>query len=128
MAENSQPLSPAWRRAVWPILAFGLLNLGASLCFKEGGTDAAHRWQYFIGGNMFGISSTWFLMQAFRCLNVNVVSLLTAAVGFVSVQTLFWLLYRPALQPLQGLGFALIFLGTPLVAWGRARPSAEARP
>ena len=39
------------------LAGYYVIGLAANFCFKEGGTDAAHRLAYFIGGNAFGIIS-----------------------------------------------------------------------
>jgi len=109
------------------LLLFALFNLGATWCFKQGGTDPAHRLACFIGGNALGVTSTWFMMQLCRCLNVNIAMVLSGSLAFISVQALFWWLYRPAMQPAQWLGVAVILVGTLLAAWHPV-PATEERP
>ena len=114
--------------ATLPLLCFVFLNLAGSICFKEGGTDGAHRWFYFVCGNAFGIACTWFMMQVYRRLNVNVAMSLGQGLGFLSVQAMFWLVYQPKTHPLQWLGIGLVLLGLPLAVWQRTSVYAEARP
>ena len=103
--------------------AFGLLgmflalNLAGSVCFKEGGTNQALHWQFFILGNALGISSTWFVMLLYQRVNANVAMALTSSLGFVSVQLLYWLLYRSPMSLLQWGGIAIVLVGTLMAAW-----------
>jgi hypothetical protein len=89
-----------------------VVGLCANICFKEGGTDAAHRLQYFIGGNILGITSTALLMGVYSRMQVNI-AMLAASVGtFVLVQATFWVAYHSAVTPLQFAGIALAGIGS----------------
>lgn len=106
---------------------FLLLNLAASICFKEGGTDAAHRLHYFIGGNLLGISSTALMMGLYKRMNVNMAMVLATCGSSVVVQLTFWRLYHTPLTGLQVAGIALTVLGTAIATGvGRASPKTEA--
>ncbi len=99
------------------LAAFLALNLAASICFKEGGTDPALRWVFFVVGNILGITSTWFVMRLYQRVNANVAMALTSSLGFVSVQLAYWLLYHSPLDWLQWSGIALVLAGTLMAAW-----------
>ncbi len=106
---KARAMSPAALALLAGVL---VINLGASICFKEGGTDAAHRWQYFIGGNVLGISATALLMGLYRFMNANLAMVLVVAIGNMLVQGTFWVLYRAPLTGLQWTGIALAVAGT----------------
>ena len=110
------------------LAAYFALNLGAGLCIKEGGTDAAHRLMYFVCGNALGITSTAFLMGVYARMNVNLAMVLATSGGFLSVQLVFWLLYRTPLTWVQGLGILMVAAGTALASRAFATPIAEASP
>jgi len=111
---KARAMSPAALALLAGVL---VINLGASICFKEGGTDAAHRWHYFIGGNVLGISATALLMGLYRYMNANLAMVLVAACGGVLVQLTFWVIYRAPLAGLQWAGIALTVLGTIVATW-----------
>lgn len=118
-----------WRRVgVTLALLFGyfLLSLLASLCTKEGGTDAQHWVRYFIISNILGITSTALLMGVYSRMQVNLAMVLATSGTFALVQLTFWLLYHSSLTWLQGGGIVLVGLGTVLAACtGKAPASAE---
>ncbi len=108
-----------------------ILNLVASICFKEGGTDVLHRWHYFIGGNVLGITATAFMMGLYKRMNVNLAMVLVTAGSGLLVQLVFWGLYRSPLTGLQWAGIALTVVGTVLATWsGTANepPPVSGRP
>ena len=105
------------------------MNLAASICFKEGGTDSGHRIVYFIVGNAMGITSTAFLMGVYARMNVSIAMVLATSGGFLTVQLAFWLLYHTPLTWLQGGGILLVAAGTTIASLAGTRPAvaAEAR-
>jgi len=94
-----------------------VFNLAASICFKEGGTNQTLHWVFFVGGNILGITSTWFVMRLYQRVNVNVAMALTFGFGFVSVQLTYWRLYHSPLDLYQWGGIALVLVGTLMAAW-----------
>ena len=88
-----------------------IVGLFANICFKEGGTDPAHRMLYFIGGNVFGIASTALLMGVYARMQVNAAMLFATVGTFAIVQVTFWLAYHASLTPLQCAGIALTGIG-----------------
>ena len=98
-----------------------LLNLVASICFKEGGTDALHRWHYFIGGNMLGITATALMMGLYRRMNANLAMVLVTGGSGILVQVAFWLLYHTPLTGMQVAGIAMTVFGM-AIATSRGAP------
>jgi drug/metabolite transporter (DMT)-like permease len=107
-----------WTTAAWRLLGIFLaLNLAACVCFKEGGTNPDFHWLFFVVGNVFGIASTWFVMRLYQQGSANVVMALTSSLGFVSVQLVYWWLYRSPLDLLQWGGIGIVLVGTLMAAW-----------
>ena len=94
-----------------------LLNLFASVCFKEGGTDSSHRWLFFIGGNVTGISATALMMGVYTRMNVNIAMVLIAGGLGLLVQLTFWALYHSPLTGLQIVGIGLTVAGSTIASW-----------
>jgi len=105
-------------RGMTAILLAGyyLIGLAANFCFKEGGTDAAHHWYYFIGGNLLGIASTALLMGVYARLNVNLAMVLATSGAFLLLQGTFWLVYHSPLTVWQAAGILLVGVGTVLAS------------
>jgi multidrug transporter EmrE-like cation transporter len=101
---------------------YSILNLLASFCFKECGTDAGRTWFYFIVGNCFGPLSLIFLMRVYAGMDANVAAALSMGLGAISVQVGFWLVYHVQLMPLQWAGIALAIVGGIIAVRGKARP------
>jgi hypothetical protein len=114
-------------RVLGLLAAYWSLAVVGNVCFKQGGTDAAHRLVYFICGNVLGISSTWFMMRLYSHLNVNIAMIFCMSGAFVSTQGLYWILYHAHLAPLQWGGIALVMVGTALAGW-QAGPAADQTP
>jgi drug/metabolite transporter (DMT)-like permease len=128
MTEKDSHLDPPHSGAMTAVaLLAGILviNLSASICFKEGGTNAAYRWPYFVGGNVLGISATALLMMLYRYVNANLAMVLVVACGGILVQFAFWLLHHSPLTGLQWIGIVLTVLGTVVAMWfgGNAEPT-----
>ena len=109
------------------------LNLFASLCYKEGGTDSASRWHYFLAGSALGISATVLLMGLYKLMNVNLAMVVTTSGTGLLVQFTFWRLYHTSLTPIQAGGIALTLAGTALASWPGAKspvpgPEPETNP
>lgn len=115
-------------RVVGLLAGYWVLAVAGGVCFKQGGTDEAHRLAYFIGGNALGIGATWFMMRLYSHLNVNVAMILCLSGAYTFTQGLFWLLYRADLAPLQWLGIAIVLLGSALATWQRGPRAAAPAP
>ncbi len=125
---NPIPNKPDAAKAATAFLLVGCLavNLAASICFKEGGTDQAHRWTFFIGGNALGISATFLMMLIYPRMNVNVAMVFIASGLFILTQALFWMIYHTPLTGLQFLGIGLITSGTVLATWPKPTVASKA--
>lgn len=117
--------SPSRAPAAALLGAILLLNLAASIAFKEGGTDAARRWFWFIGGNALGISATALMMMLYRRMCANLAVVIITGVSGVLVQLVFWRLYHAPLTALQVAGIAITLVGT-VVATGTGSKEAPA--
>ncbi|MDR3709422.1 MAG: hypothetical protein P4L33_14065 [Capsulimonadaceae bacterium] len=98
------------------LIGYYVLSLGANICFKEGGTDGAHRLAYFIGGNAFGITSTALLMGVYARMQVNVAMVLATSGSFLINQAAFWAIYQTPLTAVQGAGILMVGVGTALAS------------
>ena len=107
------------------LVGYYVINLAASLCFKEGGTEPSRRLFYFIVGNAFGITSTALLMGVYARMNVNLAMVLATSGGFVLVQLVFWLVYHTPLTGVQCLGILLVAIGTAMASRVEARPAQQ---
>jgi hypothetical protein len=118
-----KPIKTTNFAARWQISAlmigYYIIGLGASFCFKEGGTDLHHRLLYFISGNALGITSTVLLMGLYARVQVNVAMVLATSGAFLLTQLAFWLAYHTALTPLQALGIVLIGAGSGMASFTR---------
>jgi drug/metabolite transporter (DMT)-like permease len=117
-------MNPKHRSGITAILLTGYLVIGlaANFCFKEGGTDAAHRLVYFIGGNVLGITSTALLMGVYGRMNVNLAMVLATSGAFLLMQVSFWLAYHTQLTAMQIAGILMVGAGTVLASM---RPAAR---
>ena len=104
------------------------VGLAANFCFKEGGTDTAHRVIYFIGGNALGITSTALLMGVYARMNVNLAMVLATSGAFLLQQTAFWLVYHSPLTVLQATGILMVGVGTVMASIKPAERRADPEP
>lgn len=113
-------------KTAWGLLGgFLAFNLAANIFFKEGAANSSLYWPFFIAGNILGITSTLFVMRLYQRLNANVAMAMTSSLGFVSVQLVFWRLYRSPLDALQWGGIGLILIGTVMAAWRPLTSTAD---
>lgn len=54
------------------IVVFLTMQVIAQLFFKWGSAVDERWWRGFLGGNLFGFSSIWLLMQVYRSMNPNI--------------------------------------------------------
>ena len=105
-----------WQATALLLAGYYAVGLAANFCFKEGGTDAAHRLLYFIGGNALGITSTAFLMSVYARMNVNFAMVLATSGAFLLQQVSFWAVYHTPLTVLQAAGILMVGAGTVLAS------------
>ncbi len=98
-------------RAGFGLAIYLLLNVAATICFKESGTDAERTWFYFMIGNIFGPLSLIFLMQVYSSMDANLGAALAMGLGAVSAQACFWLVYAVTLSTLQWIGIGMVIGG-----------------
>ncbi len=110
--------------AFWLVM-FLIFNTLASVCFKEGGTDRAHKLQYFIIGNTFGPLSVIFLMILYKRMHANLALALAVGLATVVVQIAFLFLYKQYLQWWQWGGIAILTVGVAMVMMGGKQKPAE---
>lgn len=104
------------------------LNVIAGLCFKEGGSDGARRWWYFLAGNAAGITSTALLMGIYARMNVNLALAIVTSGTFFLLQLAFCVVFGTVLSLAQWLGIALASIGIALaLRSGKDAPAAEER-
>ena len=102
-----------------------VFGLAAGICFKEGGTDAAHRLEDFILGNALGITSTWFVIRIYARMNVNLALLIRTGGAFIIFQTALWQIYDARLTLVQWAGILTVLIGMVLSLWPRRTKESE---
>ena len=112
------------------LAGYYVIGLAANFCFKEGGTDAAHRLAYFIGGNAFGITSTALLMGMYARMNVNLAMVLGTSGAFLLQQVGFWAVYHTPLTLMQAAGILMVGVGTVMASLqpAKQRPDPKTIP
>ena len=108
------------------LLAFWTVGLAANLCFKQGGTDVAHRPLYFVAGCAFGVISTWFVVRLYARMNVNLAALLVNGGSFLLFQTACWFFFATRLTVLQWVGILAVLVGMVLAMKSPAATAVEA--
>lgn len=94
---------------------FWAMQIGASLLFKYGATAPERYWIGFLGGNVFGASSIFLLMQLYKTMQVNVAMSLGAGGAFFLGQIALALVFRQNLNWIQYAGIAVITVGMVVV-------------
>lgn len=107
------------------LVGYLAIGLAANFCFKEGGTDAAHRSAYFIGGNALGIASTVLLMGVYARMNVNLAMVLATSGAFLLMQGAFRLVYHTQLTAMQVVGILMVGAGTALATMRSEKRQTE---
>ena len=95
---------------------FFVLQVSAGLLFKFGSLHKEYWTACCIAGNVFGITSTWFLMMVYRHLNPNVSEAICRGGYFVLIQLSFFLIYNSRLNMIQWGGIVIIIAGILLVS------------
>ncbi len=107
------------------LVMFLVFNLLANVCFKEGGTDETHKWEYFFAGNTFGPLSVVFLMILYKRMHANLALALAVGLATVVVQITFLFLYKQYLQSWQWGGIAILTWGVAMVMMGGQQKPVE---
>jgi drug/metabolite transporter (DMT)-like permease len=93
------------------ILTYWTIGILAGLLFRLGGVTAELRVWCFIGGNLFGITSTWFLMKLYSSMNVNIATVISSAGTFILFQFILWKYFHSPLSWSQWLGLTMMTVG-----------------
>lgn len=106
------------------LLVFWAMQIVAYVAFKYGShgqTGRSKRWLAgFIGGNMVGASSIYFLMKIYEQMpgNCNVALVLATGGAFIGTQIVLALIFRSRLSLLQWTGVALVAVGSAVATLG----------
>ena len=113
------------------LVIFWLMQIGASVAFKYGSGgahDRSQQWRVgFVGGNLVGAASIYFLMKIFERMptNPNLAAMLAITGAAIPSQIVLAVLFRSRLRGIQWVGIVLATLGTALAVLGG--PSAIQR-
>ena len=118
------------------MLIFWSMQVVASVFFWWGSVAPARGIWGFLIGNLFGMSSIWFLMWMYKIIHPNVALGIATGGAFLFCQIAIFLVSRSKMAPVQWVGIAAIIigifvlaLGKPKEAMGGAAPKvATARP
>ena len=99
------------------------MQVFANVAFKYGSRSGRHdkRWAAgFVGGNIVGATSVWFMMKVYEALpeNSNLAAVLLTSGAFVGSQIALALIFRSRLAVRQWAGIAMVAVGTAAAAWG----------
>lgn len=106
------------------LLIFWTMLIFTNVAFKYGSHGKAgrsRRWLAgFIGGNIVGASSIFFLMKIFELMpgNCNLAAVLAGSGGFIGSQVLLAWLFHSRLTYIQWTGIALVSVGTAVATLG----------
>ncbi len=106
------------------LLIFWAMQILAYVAFKygsQGETGRSRRWLAgFIGGNIVGASSIYFLMKIYEQMpgNCNVALVLATGGAFIGTQIVLALLFRTRLTLVQWTGVALVAVGSAMATLG----------
>jgi multidrug transporter EmrE-like cation transporter len=94
------------------------MQVTAYVAFKYGSfgrTGRSRRWLTgFVGGNVVGASSIYFLMKIYEAMpgNCNVALVLAGGGSFIGTQTVLALVFRSRLSAMQWTGVAMVGIGS----------------
>ncbi len=106
------------------LLIFWLLQIAACIAFKygsKGTVGRSRRWLAgFIGGNIVGASSIYFLMKIYEQMaaNCNVAQVLATSGSFIGTQIALSFIFRTRLTPVQWAGVLLVAVGSAISTLG----------
>ena len=93
------------------ITFYFLLQIGAYLLFKWGGSAPGLYWKGFIFGNLLGISSTLIMIQIYKQMNANLATAVMIGGSFLLVQIVMTIVCRLTPGIFQISGALLICAG-----------------
>jgi len=106
------------------LACFWAMQVLAYIGFKYGSAGAvgrSRRWLTgFIGGNLFGAGSIYFLMKIYEQMpgNCNVALVLATSGSFIGMQIALSLIFRTRLTPVQWGGVLLVAVGSAISTLG----------
>ncbi len=110
-------------RSLRIVLLFALhcsVGCTGGLLFREAGVLTDWKWPLFIGGNLFGITSTWIMMKIYAAMkNANLANLYTSSISFLVGQLAMWLLFHSRLNGPQVVGLSVVFSGIIVCGFGK---------
>ena len=95
---------------------FWIMQVAAAAAFKYGSLAEGQWTNFFILGNIVGISSTWLLMHVYARLMPNVALALSAGGAFLCSQVALAIIFHARLTPIQWVGVLVILVGMVLAA------------
>ncbi len=103
------------------LAVFWAMQVIAQIFFKWGSlTEPRFLWG-FLGGNLFGFTSIWLLMQLYKSLHPNVALGIAVGGSFLLSQVVLMLVFKSRVLPLQWAGIAAIVVGMLALAGGATR-------
>ena len=121
------------RRFKTPFLLalYCVIGCAGGLLFREAGVVEDWKWFLFVGGNLFGITSTWVMMKIYACMsNANLANLYASSFSFLLGQLAMWILFHSKLTGPQVVGLSVMLAGIVVCGCGKiaaARVTVEAR-
>lgn len=103
------------------LIIFWAMQVIAQLCFKWGSL-ADTRWMIgFVVGNLFGFSSIWLLMLAYKALPAHVALALGTAGAFLFGQAALAIVFKSPVSSWQIAGMLAIIAGIVMVSMGQQK-------
>ena len=103
------------------IVAFWGMQVLSQLCLKWGSTTSS-RWLWgFAGGNIFGLTSVFMLMLAYKSMNPNTAFGVCTGGAFILSQLMLSILFRSELTSVQWAGLGMTTMG--MIIFVVAKPS-----
>ena len=78
---------------------FVAMQVAAQLFFKWGSGGEGRWLKGFIGGNLFGFSSIWLLMQVYKQVNINLAMGICIGGSFLLSQLVLAIVFKSVLSP-----------------------------
>lgn len=105
------------------LVIFWVMQVAAQILFKWGSLSEARWLTGFVAGNLFGFSSIWLLMLAYRDMNPNVALALATAGAFLFGQIGLSVAFKTGLSLWQMAGALVILVGIVMLAMGQQEPA-----
>lgn len=99
------------------LACFFLFQVAASLFFKWGSTAPSLFWPGFLLGNLFGMTSIFFLISIYKVMNANMALAICTGGAFLLNQIAMFIFYGEKLSFAQWSGIFLIFAGILLISF-----------